>query len=185
MLRLRLRDSRTARSSSTPSTRTQHTEAEADDEVEEAADGHVVRRLTHLNSDETKNKSELGPRAVEAYIPLNATGPDQRVIGVLETYIPYAPIGASFAASNQAMEILIALGLVALWLALSGITWSVTRRIRKGAATNAHMALHDILTGLPNRALFGRPRRARDRGGPALRANPSASRSSTSIDSKK
>jgi diguanylate cyclase (GGDEF)-like protein len=151
-LRLRDRDGAIVFDAQHPN---QQTEAEADDEVAAAAAGHVVRRLTHLNSDETQNKSKVGPRAVEAYIPLNAPGSSQHVIGVLETYIPYAPIGASFAASNRAMEILIVLGLIALWLALSGISWSVTRRIRKGAATNAHMALHDILTGLPNRALFG------------------------------
>ena len=55
-------------------------------------------------------KRGLGPRAVEAYIPLNATGASQRIIGVLEIYLPYAPISTSFAASNRAMEIVIALG---------------------------------------------------------------------------
>src|SRR6185437_3185638 len=91
---------------------------------------------------------------VEAYIPLNAPGSDQKIIGVLEIYLPYAPISAAFAESNHAMEIVIALGLIALSLALCAISFSVTRRLRKSAATNQHLALHDLLTGLPNRALF-------------------------------
>jgi diguanylate cyclase (GGDEF)-like protein len=125
-----------------------------DDEVEEAARGDVVRKLTRLNADEVDSHRQVGARAVEAYIPING-GADAHVIGVLEIYLPYAPIAHSFAASNRAMTVLIMLGLILLWIALSAISWSVTRRLRRSNAENEHMALHDLLTGLPNRALFG------------------------------
>ncbi len=134
---------------------TQGRVGDPDDEAEEAAEGEIVRQLTRLNSDEADATNQVGARAVEAYIPIDGGGADGHVIGVLEIYLPYAPIAHSFSASNRAMSKLIALGLLALWVALSAISWSVTRRLRRSSAANEHMALHDLLTGLPNRALFG------------------------------
>jgi len=132
----------------------QRPHGDPDDEVQEAARGEIVRKLTRLNADQVDARRKEGARAVEAYIPVNA-GRDAHVIGVLEIYLPYAPIAHSFAASNRAMTVLIMLGLILLWIALSAISWSVTRRLRRSNAENEHMALHDLLTGLPNRALFG------------------------------
>ncbi len=127
---------------------------DTDDEVEEAAGGDVVRQLTRLDADEVDGGHESGARAVEAYLPIHVGGGNQRVVGVLEIYLPYAPLARSFAASNHAMLLMVILGLLALWLILSAISWSVTKRLRKSAAANEYQALHDLLTGLPNRALF-------------------------------
>jgi len=153
VLRLRLRDDKgtVVFDAAKPN---QGAHGDPDDEVEEAARGEVVRKLTRLNTDQVDAHRAEGARAVEAYIPING-GPDAHVIGVLEIYLPYAPIADSFAASNRAMTVLIMLGLILLWIALSAISWSVTRRLRRSNAENEHMALHDLLTGLPNRALFG------------------------------
>jgi len=65
----------------------QRPHGETDDEVEEAAHGEVVRKLTRLNADQVDARSKEGPRAVEAYIPVDG-GADARVIGVLEIYLP-------------------------------------------------------------------------------------------------
>lgn len=126
-----------------------------DDEVVQAASGQIVRKLTRMNSDQVDSADLIGEQAVEVYLPLHANSLDQRVIGVLEIYLPYAPIEKSFAQSNRVMQEVIALGLLALWIALSAITWSVTRRLRRSAATNEHLAFYDQLTDLPNRVLFG------------------------------
>ena len=143
-----------------------------DDEAVEAASGRVVRRLTHLNSDEVDARGHVGARAVEVYLPLHVGGASRKILGVLEIYLPYSPIARSLAASEALMLLLIVIGLTVLWALLGLITWSVTRRLRRTAAANEYLALHDNLTGLPNRSLFG------DRAGHALGA---ARRAGTSV----
>lgn len=163
VLRLRLRDlsGRIVFDAAHPTVGLQ---AGVDDEARDAAKGEVVRRLTHLNADQVDSRLHLGARAVEVYLPVHVGGESQRILGVLEIYLPYGPIASSVAQSESLMLRLIILGLAALWALLSGISWSVTRRLRRSAAANHHLALHDTLTGLPNRVLFG------DRGGHAIAA---------------
>ena len=46
-------------------------------------------------------------------------------------------------------------GLLALWLMLLPIVWSVSSRLKRQADENERLAQHDALTGLPNRMLLG------------------------------
>lgn len=153
VLRLRLRDTsgRVVFDAAHPDLGTQ---AGTDEEAAEAATGQVVRRLTHLNSDQVDARNHVGAHAVEVYLPVHVGGSSRQILGVLEIYLPYGPIARSVAASERLMLELIFVGLAALWALISAITWSVTRRLRRTAATNEHLALHDSLTGLPNRTLF-------------------------------
>lgn len=125
-----------------------------DDEALEAADGTVVGRLTHLNSD-GDDSGPLGPVCVEVYVPLNAGSPSHRV-GVLEIYLPYAPINADVTAGLDSLYRDLALGLGALYIALFVISVSVSRRLRLQVKINKFLAEHDSLTDLPNRTLFHR-----------------------------
>ncbi|WGL50698.1 bifunctional diguanylate cyclase/phosphodiesterase [Nocardioides sp. BP30] len=123
-----------------------------DDEIVAAAHGDVVAQLTHLNAD-PGDSGPVGPAAVEVYLPLTV-GTSAKQIGVLEAYLPYAPIQADVRASLHVLYRDLALGLAGLSVMLFVITLSVSRRLRRELAANEWMARHDALTGLPNRALF-------------------------------
>ncbi len=123
-----------------------------EDQAFEAARGETVARLTHLNSD-PEDTGPAGPLAVEIYQPLYAGSQGNRV-GVLELYLPYAPISSDVSAGLHTLYIDLALGLGALYLVLCFISLSVSRRLRHQVKVNKFLAEHDGLTELPNRSLF-------------------------------
>ena len=132
----------------------------ADDEALDAAHGEVVARLTRLNGDtpgsaDVRESPGAGVAAVEVYLPLNAGRLPSR-IGVLELYLPYAPIARDVTAGLQQMYVDLVAGLALLYLVLFAITASVSRGLRREAALNAFLAHHDTLTELPNRTMFHR-----------------------------
>jgi diguanylate cyclase (GGDEF)-like protein len=125
-----------------------------EDEAIDAAHGHVVARLTRLNGD-SDDSGAAGVAAVEVYLPLNA-GTPVRQVGVLEVYLPYAPISADLRSGLDATYLDLGLALAGLYAGLLAVSASVTRRLRREVARNAFMAEHDALTGLLNRTLFHR-----------------------------
>ncbi|MEO6712218.1 MAG: EAL domain-containing protein [Mycobacteriales bacterium] len=127
--------------------------AEPDDEVEEALDGERVALITRLNSD-YGDTAPAGERVVEVYTALRSSQTGQ-AIGVLEVYLPYAAIENGLHAGLVRLYLTLAVGLVLLYLVLAGLALWVTRRLSRVAAQYQHLALHDPLTDLPNRALFG------------------------------
>ena len=128
-----------------------------DDDAVEALDGMTISQLTWLNADESEGSDgaahDLGPRVIEAYTPLWSTRSNQ-IVGVLEVYLPYAPIKADIARGEAILGVTLIVGLLILWAALLGVSYSLSRRLREQAAANAYLAQHDALTGMPNRAQF-------------------------------
>ncbi len=137
-----------------------------DDEALAASRGDVVAELTHLNSDNldedagdgdqagnSDSKADAGPAVVEIYQPLVAAQSGVR-IGVLELYLPYAPIAADTMQGEQAVGLALIGGLLLVWFSLLAVSASVTKRLRRQSSTNAFLARHDTLTGMPNRAQF-------------------------------
>jgi diguanylate cyclase (GGDEF)-like protein len=114
--------------------------------------GTVTARLTRLNADDN-DTGPIGPQAVEVYQPLYA-GTSLRRVGVLEMYLPYAPIAADVNAGLRGLYRDLTIGLGALYLALFIISVSVSRRLRQQIKENKFLAEHDPLTDLPNRSLF-------------------------------
>ena len=129
-----------------------------EDSAVTAGRGHSVVELTHLETDRTGGAD--GAAAVEVYLPLSGGWPTAR-IGVLELYLPYAPIREDVAAGLHVLYRNLAGGLLLLWASLFGVSMSVTRRLRRQVDINRHGAEHDALTSLPNRELF-RVRGARE-----------------------
>jgi diguanylate cyclase (GGDEF)-like protein len=123
-----------------------------EDEVLDAARGQVVASLTHVNAD-SDDAGPLGPRAVEIYRPLQSAQSGKR-IGVLEVYVPYAPIAANVSADQRTLTLTLGGGLALLWLVLLAVSASVTRRLRLQFGRTRFLAAYDALTGLPNRATF-------------------------------
>jgi diguanylate cyclase (GGDEF)-like protein len=121
-------------------------------EALEAARGAMIARLTFLNAD-SGDAGGHGVASVEVYLPLMA-GAAARRVGVLEIYLPYAPIARDVSAGLHRLYLDLALGLTALLLLLFAITVSVSRGLRREVAISAFLAHHDTLTDLPNRTLF-------------------------------
>jgi len=125
-----------------------------EDEAIEATHGTIVARLTHLNSD-SNDSGPIGPEAVEVYVPLTAGNPARRV-GVMEVYLPYAPINVDVTAGLHKLYRDLAMGLGVLYLILFALSISLSRGLRQQLTRNKFLAEHDLLTDLPNRALFHR-----------------------------
>jgi len=125
-----------------------------EDEALDAAHGTIVSRLTRLNSD-SDDTGPIGPESVEVYLPLSGGHPLRRV-GVLEIYLPYAPIAAQISTAQHVVYRDLAVGLGLLYVVLLAITASVSRGLRRQIRLNTRIAEHDALTGLPNRTMFRR-----------------------------
>jgi diguanylate cyclase (GGDEF)-like protein len=163
VLRIRLRD-RAGRVAFDPRHVSDRVIGKPDDEVVDAINGQRVVVLTRLNTDDV-DSGRPGAHAIEVYTPVFA-GNQGQAVGAVELYVPYADIAAGIDRAYSQIRLIVALGLVGLWLVLGLITWSVTRRLRRSNADNRFLARRDPLTRMANRfAIVEDVQAALDRGG--------------------
>ncbi|HEX4493608.1 MAG TPA: EAL domain-containing protein [Acidimicrobiia bacterium] len=124
-----------------------------DDDVREALEGETASDVSNLSEDENTQDRGSGARLLEVYTPLRFDAGDKPE-GAFEIYLPYAPIAQGIHEDVLHLWVIIIAGLGLLYLALFRIVQSASRRLRKELRRNEHLAAHDPLTDLVNRARF-------------------------------
>jgi len=97
------------------------------------------------------------PVTVEDTDPSGAAPPgatQTTVVGTAEVMLDHTESAATLASAVAKVALVVAGGLVALWLLLFRTVWTTSKNLQAKALENARLALLDSLTGLPNRRLL-------------------------------
>jgi diguanylate cyclase (GGDEF)-like protein len=132
-----------------------------DDGLNQSFKGPVSAEVTDLRASDELDATNTRQRLLAVYVPLRV-GTDGRftedasakIVGAFEIYLPYQPIANAINHDTHRLFWTLALGLALLYLAVFRIVARASRDLRRQVETNRHQAMYDMLTDLPNRALF-------------------------------
>ena len=112
-----------------------------------AAQGRLVR--SSVGSEAVRGQRT---KVLKELVPIRFAGSGRA--GALVLWNDYAPIASAARSASLPVAVILELLLVGLFLALLPALRRVTREMRSHVAKIERQALHDDLTGLPNRVLF-------------------------------
>ena len=128
--------------------------------LRQALGGHTVAVVTDLNRSEVVSGDENVGKVLEVYVPLELA--DNAPAGAINFFLPYGPIAKEISHETRTLYLLLLGGIGLVWAILFRIVAGASKRLRRQAdelerhaAEKEYQALHDPLTELPNRALFG------------------------------
>ncbi|MEZ0448793.1 putative bifunctional diguanylate cyclase/phosphodiesterase [Cellulomonas sp. ICMP 17802] len=118
--------------------------------------------ITDVRGEKGQDTGGTERQVLDVYVPVRAdktadadpSEPGSRIVGAAEVMLDHTAASTALTHAVQTVSLVVAVGLLALWLVLFRTVFTASHRLRATALENARLALLDSLTGLPNRRML-------------------------------